>query len=143
MFDLHQVSGHPETAGKGPVVELQHEIAAADLVRHNRAGNVEPPILIGLCCQALCRHHPYSRQAFLARILEAVSIHVIEDLAKNVSAVERLIRDDTNGCGRLTRQGLARPALDDLRAVDELAFANTGADCEQQHDRAMIVSCRS
>ena len=111
MLDLHQVSGHPEAAGQGPVVELQHEIAAADIVRHDRAGDVEPPVLIGLCCQALRRHHPYSWQTFLAGILAAVSIHVIENLAKDVCAVERLIRNDTNRCGRLTGQGLARQRL--------------------------------
>src|SRR5262249_18381095 len=67
-----------------------------------------------------------------------VSIHVVEDLAKHVCAVEGLIRDDTNRCGCLTGQGLAGQALDSLRAVREQAFANTGADCEQQDDRAMI-----
>src|SRR4029077_13195772 len=117
--------GEREASGPCPVLELQHGSAAVDLVRHDRAGDVESPVLIGLCCQALCCHHPYSRQAFLARILKAVSIHVIEDLAKDVRAVKRLIWDDTNGCGRLTGHGLARYPLEDLRAVGELAFANT------------------
>src|ERR1041385_7537480 len=113
-----------------------------DLVRHDRAGDVESSVLIRGRCQALCGHYSYAGQAFLAGILEAVSIHVIEDLAKDVCAIERLIRNDTNRCRRLTGHGLARRALEDLRAVGELAFANTGADCEQKRDRGMIVAVK-
>src|SRR5690348_17815405 len=48
-------------------------------------------VLVRRRCQALCRQHAYASQALLARILEAISIHVIEDLPKHVCAVEGLI----------------------------------------------------
>src|SRR5262249_33765610 len=87
---------------------------------------------------ALCRDYTYAGQASFAGVLAAVAIHVVEDLPKHVCAVESLIRDDTNRCRRLTGHGLACQGLNGLRTVDELAFANTGADCEQQDDGAVI-----
>src|SRR5207253_250304 len=135
-LDLHLVSRHPEAAWEGPVVELQHKIAAAVLIRRNYAGDVEPPVLIRRRFQTPCCHHTHAGQAIFAVVLHSVAIDVVEDLAKHVCTIERLIRDDTNPCGRLTGQRLARQTVDDLRAVDELAFPNTGANGEQQDDRA-------
>src|SRR5262249_12736065 len=58
--------------------------------------------------------------------------------AKHVCAVESQIRDDTNPCGCFTGQALACQAFHNLRAVNELAFANASTDGEQQNDSAMI-----
>ncbi len=97
---------------------------------------MEPPVLIRRRCQTRCCHHTHAGQALFTVVLHTVAIDVVEDLAKHVCAIEGLIRHDTNPCRRLTGQGLARQAVDDLRAVDELAFANTGADGKQQDNRA-------
>ena len=97
---------------------------------------MEPPVLIRHRFQTRCCHHTHAGQAIFAAVLHSVAIDVVEDLAIHVCAIERLIRDHANPGGRLNGQRLARQTVDDLGAVDELAFANTGANGEQQDDRA-------
>ena len=90
--------------GKRAVVELQHEIGAAALVRRDRAGDVEAAELVRRREQAARRREPHARQAALAVVLQAVAVLVVEDLADDVRAVERGIRDDAHRRRRLARQ---------------------------------------
>src|SRR5215510_5460343 len=68
-LDLYLIRRHSVSAWKGPVVELQHEVAAADLIRRNRACDVVPPELIRRRFEAGWRHHACARQALLALVL--------------------------------------------------------------------------
>src|SRR5260370_36793272 len=125
---MYLVSRHPEAAWEGSVVELQHDIATAVLIRRDWAGDVEPPVRIRDRFQTLYCHHTHAGQAIFAVVLHSVAIDVVEDLAVHVCAIEGLIRDDTNPCGRLSGQRPARLAFGDRGAVDDLAFAATPAD---------------
>ena len=70
-LDLHLVRRHPEAARQRPVVELQHEIAAAALIWRDRAGDVVPPVLIRRRLQTPCCHHTHAGQAVFAVVLHA------------------------------------------------------------------------
>src|SRR6516162_6905789 len=69
------------------VVELQDEVAAATLERRDRAGDVEAAELIGDRGEAARRDDPHPGQTLLARILAAVAVRIVEDLADRVRAI--------------------------------------------------------
>jgi len=76
-------------------------------------------------------------QAFFAVVLHSVAIDVVEDLAKHVCAIEGSAPGTTRTLAVASPdRGLPVTPVYDLRAVDELAFANTSADGEQQDDLA-------
>ena len=62
------------TARQRAVVELQHEVAAAALVRRDRAGDVEAAELIGRREQAARRREAHAGDAALALVLQAVAV---------------------------------------------------------------------
>ena len=121
------------------IVELQHEVAAAALVRRDRARDVEAAVLVRRREQAARRREPHAGDAVLAVVLHAVAVRVVEDLADDVRAVERRVRNDAHRRRRLARQRAARQRAHRLRAVHELAFADAGADGEQQLQRVPAV----
>ena len=121
------------------VVELQHEVRASALVRRDRARDVEAAELVRRREQAARRREPHLRYAALAFVLQAVAVRVVEDLADDVRAVERGIRNDAHRGRRFARQRAARERAHRLRAVHELAFADAGADGQQQHQRVAPV----
>ena len=85
-----------EAARQRAVVELQHEVAAAALVRRDRARDVEAAELVRRREQAARRREAHLRYAALAFVLQAVAVRVVEDLADDVGAVERGIRNDAH-----------------------------------------------
>src|SRR5207248_2357706 len=98
-LNLHEVRRHLEAAWEGSVIELQNEIAAAAVVWRYRAGDVVSPVLIGRRCQPSSCYHTYAGQAFLAVVLQAVAIGVVENLADHVGAIERGIGYKAHGGG--------------------------------------------
>src|SRR5262245_56704746 len=100
-LNLHQIRRHPESARQCSVVELQHEITTTILVRRDRTCDVVSPELIRYRLQTLCGYHAHARQAGFAIVLTPISIGVVENLSRDVGAIERWVGDDTHGSGGL------------------------------------------
>ena len=98
------------------------------------------PYCVGGRVQTARGHHAHAGEAVLAVVLQAVAIGVVEDLA----GARRCSR--TSGSGTMRTVAVASPDIalpvtraHGLRAVHELAFADAGADGEQQHQR--VLAC--
>src|SRR5688572_27610261 len=130
-LDLNRLTRAAETARQSAVVELQDEIRAAALVRRDGARDVEAAVLIRRREQAARRREPHLRDAALAFVLQAVAVRIVENLADDVRAIERRIRNDTHRRRRLAGERVARQRAHGLRAVHELALADAGADGQQ------------
>ncbi len=131
-LDLHLVARQAEAARQRAIVELDDEVAAAPLVRGDRAGDVVAPVLVGRRREAPRGQDAHARQAGLAVLLQAVAVRVVENLARDVRAVEGRVGRDAHGGGRLARHRVAGDAVHDLRAVDELALADARAYRKQE-----------
>src|SRR6185437_1507615 len=90
-------------ARKRPVIELEGEVAAPPLERSDRARDVEAPELVRDGGQASGGYEPHPGQTLLSSFLAAVAVHVVEDLADDVGAIERRIRHHNHGGSSLRR----------------------------------------
>src|ERR1700686_797859 len=87
-FHEHLRCSQSIAARERPVVELEGEVAAPALERRDSARDVESPELVRDGGQTPGGHEPHPGQTLLSRILVAVTVRVVEDLADDVRAIE-------------------------------------------------------
>ena len=132
-LDLQRLRRAAVAARQRAIVELQHEVAAAAFVRRDRARDVEAAVLVRRREQAARRRETHCRACPASpsscRPLRFASSKTLPMTSVQSSAGSGTMRTvaDASPDSAIARQRAHR-----LRAVHELAFADAGADGEQQ-----------
>ena len=120
---------------QGPLVELQHEVTAASLSRHDSAGNVIAAVCIGCRSKSPGCHEPDAGKTGFTLILCTVAIAIVEHLTHHIGTREVGVRDHAHRGACFPRQWDAGRRGQRLRAVRELAFGYARTDGQQKRNR--------